>query len=308
MEFERVEPAEEEAGAVGRYCLRDNWISSDWHMHSNNSCDGACARISDIISESENLGIKEFGLSDHIHTPYNLPDLAASRQEYLSCKPPSNVHFGVEVSSVSQWEIDEIAKGNGPDGPVYGIREGGPKSAPLAIGINEQDKAEYGIEFVVGGVHWPMYVEIERESVIRDYHRQNMFLATHPLVDIVAHPWWWMSYWLDANHRHLGKPWFDDFKEIPQSMHDEFAAAVVENNTLVEINLAAMLLNWQYSYGFKRQYLEYLADLKSKGVKLCVGSDLHEEHYYEIDFETSASMLARVGITEEDLHTPIESK
>ena len=150
-----------------------------------------------------------------------------------------------------------------------------------------------------------MYVEIERETVIRDYHRQNMFLATHPLVNIVAHPWWWMGHWADSNNRHYGKPWFDNFKVIPQSMHDEFAAAVVENNTLVEINLAAMLLCWCYNYSFKRQYLEYLAYLKSKGVKFSIGSDLHDAHYTEIDFETAASMLERVGITENDIYMPL---
>ena len=292
----------------GQYSLKNNWISSDWHIHTNNSCDGACAKIKDIISEARQLGIRNFGISDHLHTPYNLPDLVGSRQEFLSNKPPSNVHFGIEVSCISQWEIDEIARGNGPENPVYGIREGGPANAQLAIGINEDDIAEHGIEFVVAGVHWPLYVEITRETVIRDYHRQNMFLATHPLVDIVAHPWWWMNHWKDANNRHLAEPWFDDFKAIPQAMHNEFAAAAVENNTLVEINLAAMLLNWQYSYRFKRQYLEYLAELKSKGVKLCIGSDLHEEHYYEIDFETTASMLAKVGISKEDLHSPAMSK
>ncbi len=283
-------------------------INSDWHIHSNNSCDGACAKISDIISEAEALGIKKYGLTEHIHSPYNLPDLVASRREYLANNPPSNFHFGVEVSCMSQWEFDEIAKGNFELEPVYGIREGGPSNAALAIGINENDIAEYGIEFVVAGVHWPMYVEIERQTVICDYHRQNMFLATHPLVNIVAHPWWWMTYWADANNRHLAEPWFDDFKVIPESMHDEFAAAVIENNTLVEINLGAMLLSWKYSYKFKRQYLEYLANLKSKGVKLCIGSDLHKDHYYEIDFETAASMLARVGISEKDMDAPIQMK
>lgn len=128
-------------------------ITSDWHIHSNNSCDGACASIADIIREGAALGIKDFGISDHLHTPYNIPDLVASRKEYLECNPPANFHFGVEASCVSQWEINEIAKGNGGDNPVYGIREGGPINSPLAIGINEDDIAELGIEFVVGGTH-----------------------------------------------------------------------------------------------------------------------------------------------------------
>ena len=40
-----------------------------------------------------------------------------------------------------------------------------------------------------------MYIPYERQAVIRDYHRQNMFLATHPLVNIIAHPWWWSGRW-----------------------------------------------------------------------------------------------------------------
>ena len=77
----------------------------------------------------------------------------------------------------------------------------------------------------LAGTHWPMYVPLEREAVIRDYHRQNMFLATHPLVDIVAHPWWWMGHWMDRDGNFPAEPWFDDFDVIPRSMHQEFAAA-----------------------------------------------------------------------------------
>jgi hypothetical protein len=40
-----------------------------------------------------------------------------------------------------------------------------------------------------------------------------------------------------------GDPWFDDFAgRIPRSMHDEFAAAVVENEKIVETeNYLAMI-------------------------------------------------------------------
>ena len=83
-------------------------------------------------------------------------------------------------------------------------------------------------------------------------------------------------------------------------MHDELAAAAVEHESCVEINLAAILLNRGYPDSFKEQYLGYLAGLKTKGVRLCVGSDCHSAQY-DIDFETPAAMLGRVGITEEDL-------
>jgi histidinol phosphatase-like PHP family hydrolase len=271
-------------------------IQSDWHIHSQNSCDGACITVSDLVREAGIAGIRDYGLTDHVHTPYNLPDIAASRAEYLSNEPSDRFHFGVEVSSVSQWEIDEVASGK-HENPVYGLRKGGEPGCALAIGITEEDIAKHQIEYVVGGTHWPMYVPMEREAVIRDYHRQNLFLATHPLVDIVAHPWWWMGHWKDDKGDYPAEPWFDDFSAIPKSMHEEFAAAAVEHNTAVEINISANLLNPHYPGHFASQYLEYLAELKSRGVSLSIGSDCHSEHY-EIDFATVEGMLDSVGITD----------
>ena len=83
-------------------------------------------------------------------------------------------------------------------------------------------------------------------------------------------------------------------------MHNAFAAAAIEHNAVVEINLQAILLNRNYPEHFKRQYIDYLSELKSQGVKLCIGSDCHSPHY-EIDFEAAALMLDRVGIKDEDL-------
>jgi histidinol phosphatase-like PHP family hydrolase len=255
--------------------------------------------VAELVRRAAAVGISDYGLTDHIHTPYNLPDLARSRAEYLSVDPAAGFHFGVEVSCVSQWELDELAAG-GLENPVYGIRRGGPADTELAIGLTAADIREHGVEFVVGGAHWPMYVPFERDAIIRDYHRQNMFLATHGLVDIVAHPWWWMGHWQDDDGMYPAEPWFDDFGHIPQSMHDEFAAATVENGTVVEINLSAMLLSAAYPATFTPQYLEYLAGLKARGVALSIGSDCHGAHY-EIDFERAAGMLEGVGIRDSEL-------
>ena len=274
-------------------------ITSDWHIHSRNSCDSACMTVSELILKAAEKRIGDFGLTDHIHTPFNLPDLAASRREFLICSPSPHFHFGVEVSCVSQLEIDEIAKGK-HKAPVYGLRSDGPANCPLAIGLTAEDIETHQIEYVVGGTHWPMYVPIEREAVIRDFHRQNMFLVTHPLVDIVAHPWWWHGHWQDSEGCYSAEPWFDDFNRIPKSMHNEFATAAIEHDTVAEINIQAILLNSHYPERFKQQYLKYLGGLKSQKVKLCIGSDCHSAHY-EIDFEAAALMLDSVGIKDEDL-------
>jgi histidinol phosphatase-like PHP family hydrolase len=274
-------------------------ITSDWHIHTHNSCDQASLTLPDLVTGVQALGIEDYGVTDHLHTPYNLPDLEASREEYLASDPGPGFHFGVEVSCMSQWELDEIARG-GHENPVYGLRSGGPPGAPLAIGLTEEDIRRLEIEYVIGGAHWPMYVAFEREAIIRDYHRQNMFLAAHPLVDIVAHPWWWMGHWKDDDGRYTSDPWLDDFRKIPQSMHDEFATAVVEHDKIVEINISAILLNGDYPASFPLQYLDYLAALKGRGVRFSIGSDCHSARY-DIDFHKPAEMLASIGIKDEDL-------
>lgn len=274
-------------------------ITTDWHIHSHNSCDGACMAVPDLVSGAAEKGILDFGLTDHIHTAVNLPDLEASRRDFDAyCKSP-HMHFGVEASCMSQWELDEVAAGRCED-PCYGIRSGGPPSAPLALGLAAEHIATLSIEYVVAGTHWPMYVPMEREPIIREFQRQNMFLACHPLVNIVAHPWWWHGHWQNEDGSYSGKPWLDDFRVVPQSMHDEFAAAAIERGKVVEINICAVLLHGGYPDTFKRQYMDYVAGLRAAGVSLSIGSDCHSAQY-GIDFEAAAAMLDSVGIQERDL-------
>lgn len=274
-------------------------ISSDWHIHTGNSCDDACLSISKLITRAAELGVVDFGITDHLHTPFNWPDIEASRREFLAHSPSPRFHFGIEVSCVSQWEIDEVATGKHKD-VTYGVRQGGPAGAPLAIALTRQQITSTGIEYVIGGTHWPMYVPYEREEIIKEFHRQNMFLVTHPLVTIVAHPWWWHTHWQEPDGRYITKPWLDDFKKIPQFIHDEFAAAAIQYGKVVEINMEGMLLNPGYTDSFKGQYLDYLAELKARGVSMSLGSDCHDANY-QINFEKVSRMLDSVGISEKGL-------
>ena len=281
-------------------------LTTDWHFHSRNSCDCKDGAIRTTMAETfaaiQAKGVTDVGLTDHLHTPVNLPDLESSRREFDALPPDPRRHFGVELSCVSAWELQEIARG-AVGKPVYGLRSGGPAKCEIVLGMEADDVARLGVEYVVGGTHWPLYVPVERESVIRDYHRQNMLLAVHALVTIVAHPWWWMGGWQEADGNYRTDPWLDDFRKVPSSMHDEFAAAVRECGKVVEINLCAMLLNQSYPQRFKEQYVEYLAGLKAAGVALSLGSDHHAQHhgYAEIDHTGAESMLAAVGIMDRDL-------
>ncbi len=274
-------------------------ITADWHLHSRNSCDEAALPVADLFTGAAALGITDYGLTDHIHTPINIPDLVASRTEWLAAKPGPRAHFGVELSVVSQWELDELATGNHGQ-PTYGLRSGGPPAAAPALGVGAEELAQLGVEYVVGGTHWPLYVPMERDAVIADYHRQNLFLATHPLVDIVAHPWWWMGGWRDADGRYTTDPWLDDFGKIPSAMHDEFGAACVQHGTAVEISLGAILLNRGYPDTLVPQYLEYLAGLKAQGVRFSFASDCHAA-VYQPDFARASELVAPLQLRDSDL-------
>jgi histidinol phosphatase-like PHP family hydrolase len=73
--------------------------------------------------------------------------------------------------------------------------------------------------------------------------------------------------------------WFDGFDVIPQSMHEEFAAAAVQHGTVVEINLSACLFNASYPERFGYEYLEHLAGLRALGVTFSLASDGHQDRY-----------------------------
>jgi histidinol phosphatase-like PHP family hydrolase len=277
-------------------------ITSNWHQHTHHSveCHDNGRSVDAAIEQSVRLGFLDFGITDHIHTPVNRPDVVGCSEEFWICPRASSAHLGVEVSVVSRWELDRIAAG--AERPPYGIRQGGPAGGELAIALDPEDVRALRIEYVVGGTHWPMYVPTEREAVIRDYHRQNLFLASHPLVTIVAHPWWWMGAWKGRDGLYGGPPWFDDFGAIPASMHDEFAAALVANGKIVEVNAKACLENPEYPERFKRRYAELVAFWKERGAALSFGTDHHD-----FDGENDPAMLesverrlAAVGVTDRD--------
>jgi len=252
-------------------------IISDWHIHTHHSCD--CpqpegATLARLCAQIEESGIARYGISDHLHTGFNVPDIEASRAEYDTLPPSSNRFFGVEVSVLREYDLAQNALADNPS--PYGKCPGGPPDT-LALYLPDELFERLRFEYVIGGAHWPLGVPepLDPMAVIRNYHTQYMFLATHPRVNIIAHPWWWMGEWRDADGMYRTYPWLDDLRRIPESMHDEFAAAVKQHGKAVEINAGACLLNPTYPSTFRGQYVEYLACLRDHGVRFSTGSDNH---------------------------------
>ena len=242
-------------------------IRSDWHIHTRHS-DGQMT-MRDLAAHAEQLGLARFGVSDHMNRMENLGGLERSREAYLAvlAENPAlrgRFFFGVELT-------------------VFLSPAGQP-----AVAADRAFLDAVGVGYVIAGAHGPLCKSNDRDALIEDDHRQNMFLATLPGVNILAHYLWW------GTRRKPENP-FADFSKIPRSMREELAHALKENHCAFELNIEAILLHPELSERFKCDYLEYAAQLQSMGVKLSTGSDCHFS-LADIDYEEAARMIAAAGI------------
>ena len=281
-------------------------IRQNLHIHSQHSCDSACATLADIQKEMLSCGIKEFGISDHLHTHYNLCDIQGAKNDFFCAERPASFHFGIEVSSVSQWECEQIAAGNYErkgDDPVYGLRfVDGPANSPAQIGITAEEIKELGIEYVIAGVHWPLYSIADREHAWDDYFNQMLAMVKNPLVTILAHPW--------DSVEHAAGGWFKsrDVKdidygaiaEIPQEYNDKLMNALLEYNKAAEINLG-VLNSLRLPEVCRKKYWNMLAQWREAGVKFTIGTDQHAAHNDPAVLGASELLLDFYGFKDEDI-------
>jgi histidinol phosphatase-like PHP family hydrolase len=278
-------------------------VHTDWHVHSRHSpCGKPEATMALIWREAQAAGILALGVTDHLNCHLNESALRAARQEYDALTGKGGFLFGLEVCCLRRYDLDE-AERLGAAASIWGPQQGGPAGDELTLYLPERLMADLRPAYLIGGVHSPLGAALDRESVIRQYHRQYVFLACHPAVDVVAHPWWWQGAWLDSQGMYSSLPWFDDLSAVPSSMHDELAAASREHSTAIEINAGAIFANAKYPDRFKDQYLEYLAYLKDAGVTFAVGSDSHHAGY-DRRLRLIEPQLDALGLTEEQLWRP----
>lgn len=251
-------------------------ITSDWHLHTKYSCDSACMEFEDLIKDAKELGITDFGVSDHYHSRLQEPDIKASRIAYEQAleKHPElkgHFHFGIELSAMSEWEIKRIENGDYTEPPYWGFRTGGPKNSPVVYDYDEEFTEKYNIEYIIGGVHWLLYCDSDRDSIIKEQHRQYMFCATNPHTTILAHYLWWNP--MDGKRWPEMKNPCEHFMVISETMRSELVAALIENNVAFEIN--NVFLSSKYPQTFRDEYLGWISDIQRKGVVLSFGSDTH---------------------------------
>lgn len=277
-------------------------ITSDWHIHTHCSCDSASLEFETLIRDAKGHGITDFGVSDHYHTRINEPDIAASRREYeaaLAAHPElkGHFHFGIEATLVSQWEVDIIKQKLYHDVPEYGMRVGGPENAPVIFDFYDDFVEKYQLDYVVAGMHWPMYCQLDTQSMLKEYHRQYMYAATHPNTTILAHYLWFDSSLFRGFYNiDLPNP-FRDFSVIPQSMLDELQAALLECDTAFEINIPSFITAQKITDQFKDEYFSWVAQLQRSGVKLSIGSDVHSPSLLtRKEYDDAEQFLQKYGI------------
>ena len=292
-------------------------IQQDLHIHTHCSCDSASAQIPDIIDSCRELGFRHFGISDHLHTAFNLPDIEVARREFLAQGPVPGFHFGVEATCATAWECEKIAKRDYAScftctvlgkpfqtmTPIDGIMYGGPAGGPLQVDLTKDDLARLGIEYVIGGVHKPNYTEHEPKAMRDDFFNQSCFLIRHENVDILAHPWDMLPFWSgDCIVNRAHKKDNTLYLQIPQEYWDELAHLLVTHKKLAELN--GGFLCSPLPEDVLRFFMERMAEWKEKGVKFTYGSDLHAAQYNVERVQKVDAALAEYGFTEADFGLP----
>ena len=245
-------------------------IKSDWHMHSEFSHDSKLP-LQEIVDKGREGGFIKLGVSDHVNLNDErfLGNLKRSAENVLEMKKKyPELMLGAEFNPIAKPHFDYIAKHGNDEGYIP------PAEGHYAIELaaTKEELVALGVQYGIGAAHWRMDTPDVNapgtlDEVIKDWYRQQMFLANDERVTILGHPWW-----------HSGDfEWYHDFSVIPHSMNMDIAAALKENGKYVECN-SGILNPPYYCDKFKYQYAEFLRELFEMGIPVTYGSDCHNRY------------------------------
>ena len=267
-------------------------IKSDWHIHSESSYD-ASLTLEEIARKAEKFGIKKIGITDHAN--FNdekfLGDLKSSAmcvKEFQKKHP--EIILGVELTPIEKPEFDFIEKHGTREGYIPPVQD---KPYAIELAQTKEQLMSLGVRYAVGAAHWRVDIPNaksltpDKDAMIKEWYRQQMWLACDERVTILGHPWY------------NGKAvWYDDFSAIPKSMNMDIAAALKENGKYVECN-EGVLCSDKTSEKFRRQYAEFMRELFEMGIPVTYGSDSHKE--YAVKHLETEKLLADAGFVEGDI-------
>ncbi|MBQ3063549.1 MAG: hypothetical protein IJC99_01935 [Clostridia bacterium] len=244
-------------------------IHSDWHIHSEHSYDAANP-LELIATRGTEQGLRFVGVTDHAN--FNdikfMGDLRASVAGVteMQKKYPFMV-LGVELTPIEVPEFEYI-KANGGSREGY---EAPVQSEPFGIELaaTKKELMELGVRYAIGAAHWRVDVPksarnpFDFDATVREWYRQQLWLAQDERVTILGHPWY------------IGNSaWYEDFSVIPHGMNMDIAAALKENGKYVECN-SHFFFAEKATEKFRHQYAEYLRWMFEMGIPVTYGSDSH---------------------------------
>ena len=266
-------------------------IQSDWHIHTKCSYD-AVLSLEEISSKTKELGIKKFGVTDHVN--FNDEKFLADLENSIAYvsdfqKQHPEVILGVELTPIEKPEFDYIAMNGTREGYVAPIMD---KPYEIELAQTKEQLVKAGVRYGIGAAHWRVDIpnakklEPDMDALIREWYRQQMWLACDERVTILGHPWY--------NGSGI---WYEDFSVIPRSMNADIAAALKENKKYVECN-NSMLSSPKSSEKFRIQYAEFLREMFEMGIPVTYGSDSHK--VYKENVDELEKILSSVGFKDGD--------
>ena len=244
-------------------------IHSDWHIHSEFSYD-AVTPLRAIAESAAAQGLTRFGITDHLN--FNdaefLRDLTSSAsavREFMKTCPQAVP--GVELTPIEKPQFEYIARTGTREGYVPPDQN---TPYPIELGASKEYLKSLGIRYAIGASHWrvdcPGAKELppDLDACIREWYRQQIYLASDERVTILGHPWY-----------HGKSVWYEDFSVIPRSMNDDIASELRAHHKYVECN-AHFFHAPKATDLFRHQYAEFLRDLFERGIPVTYGSDAHD--------------------------------
>ena len=267
-------------------------IRSDWHMHSEASHDSALS-LDEIVTRAAEYGFERVGVTDHV----NLNDtrfLSNLRRSVEIVTEKQKTHpelvLGVELTPIEKPEFDYIAKHGSNEGYEPPVTL---SPYPIELAVSKEELIALGVRYAIGASHWRVDVPHaqklpqELDASMREWYRQQLFMACDDRVTVLGHPWY-----------HGYGIWYEDFSVIPRSMNEEIMAALKENGKYVECN-SHFFNTTKTTEKFRHQYAEFLRECFERGIPVTYGSDAH--NHYHPDHVNPDKYLRDAGFVEGEI-------